>query len=92
MKVILKLSEELCREGIPHYTIPTEDGAQIRFPWCGGDVLHGKWSHGTEDGHVETWSFPWDGDDVTELSVAWVLENIKWLYQYIHRFDKEERL
>lgn len=43
------------------------EGLQLRFPWCRGDVACHAGTYGANLGHVESYEFPWDDGDVTEL-------------------------
>ena len=67
---ILVLSSCLEEMEIPHTTNPLWDGYQIRFPWCDGDVVCHNFSYGHSAGHVESYCFPWDEGDVTELTIS----------------------
>ena len=67
---ILVLSSCLEEMGIPHTTNPLWDGYQIRFPWCNGDMVCHNFSYGHSAGHVESYCFPWDEGDVTELTIS----------------------
>ena len=53
---------------IPYTTNELWDGWQIRFPWCEGDVAAHRGTYGAANGKVESYQFPWDDDDVTELT------------------------
>lgn len=62
------------------YTIQSlYDGAQLRFPWCDGDVTCHSGTYGANYGNVETMGFPWDNGDVTELSP---IEFVRKLIEY----------
>lgn len=67
---ILALSSCLEEMGIPHTTNPLWDGYQIRFPWCDGDMVCHNFSYGHSAGHIESYCFPWDEGDVTELTIS----------------------
>ncbi len=62
--------EGLIKAEIPFTHNQIFDGWQIRCPWCGGDVVAHFGSHGADYGHVESYGFPWDEDDVSELTPA----------------------
>ena len=44
------------------------EGWQLRFPWCDGDIAAHAGTYGEARGMVESFCFPWDGDDVTVLT------------------------
>ena len=44
------------------------EGWQLRFPWCPGDIAAHAGTFGEAQGMVESFCFPWDGDDVTVLT------------------------
>ncbi len=73
---ILFLSSQLEEAEIPHTTNPLWDGYQIKFPWCNGDVVCHSFSYGSSHGNVESYCFPWDEGDVTELTIAEAFCNI----------------
>jgi hypothetical protein len=54
---------------VPCQMYPCYEGYMIRFPWCRGDIAMHAGTYGSKDGYVETYQFPWDGDDVTVLTV-----------------------
>lgn len=41
---------------------------QLRFPWCPGDIAAQAGTRGEAQGMVESFCFPWEGDDVTVLT------------------------
>lgn len=47
--------------------VPHTEGGVFRFPQ-GGDVACSPLTHGSAHGYVESYRFPWDGDDVTCLT------------------------
>lgn len=73
---ILILSSCFKEIGIPHTTNPSWDGYQIRFPWCDGDIICHNFSYGHSAGHVESYCFPWDKGDVTELTIKEAFVNV----------------
>ena len=77
---ILALANGLSFEKIPFFIRPLWGGLQIMFPWCHGDAVCHKGSYGSNIGNVETMNFPWDGDDVTSLTVEEVYTKIVELY------------
>ena len=79
---ILTLANALSDEGIPHTINTLHDGLQIRFPWNCGDLVCHNFSYGCEDGLLESYGCPWDGDDVSCRSVDRALTAIADWYQY----------
>lgn len=73
---IIALSSRLEEAEIPHTTNSLYDGYQIRFPWCKGDIICHSGSYGSSAGHVESYCFPWDEGDVTELTISEAFHNI----------------
>lgn len=65
--VIVYIKHILDRAGVPCAINPIYEGYQLRFPWCKGDVAMHDGTYGAKAGHVETYEFPWDEDDVSEL-------------------------
>lgn len=45
---------------VPFWFNGYQDGAQLTFPWCGGEVICYNDSIGCDSGDVETRHFPWD--------------------------------
>ena len=80
---ILDLSALLNSRGIPHRVRPMYDGLQIRFPWCDGDFICHMYSHGCNNGDVESMGFEWDNDDVSHLSVEEAFSLVVKLYNTI---------
>ena len=66
-QAIGKVMAALVRDEVPFYIVPAFDGYQLRFPWTDGDVICHSGSYGHHGGFVETYHFPWDGDDVSML-------------------------
>lgn len=62
---IKKILEELNIPCVPHVAC---DGAQLRFPWCEGDVICHSGSYLNKQGQVETYQFPWDEGDVSVMT------------------------
>ena len=52
------------------------EGAQLRFPWTDGGIAMHHSTYGAAKGHVESYQFPWDEGDVTELTPIEALKNI----------------
>lgn len=60
---------QICAEhGVPYVTRKLWEGAQIRFPWCEGDIACHDGIYGHSDGMVESYQFPWDDEDVSVLT------------------------
>ena len=82
-KPILALANLCSSEKIPHTITPIHDGLQIRFPWNDGDFVCHFFSYGHEYGDVESMGCPWDGGDVTRLTVEGAIENlVSWYREY----------
>ena len=54
--------------GIPYEKRPIYEGWQLLFPWTCGDVAVHDGTYGAKCGMMETYEFPWDEDDVSELT------------------------
>lgn len=68
-KPILTIVNALSEHNIPFTLKVCWDGLQICFPWNYGDVICHAGSYGHTEGKVETMGCPWDGEDVSTLSV-----------------------
>lgn len=79
---IAAMSDKLDFYGIPHEIDDCYDGAQIRFPWCIGDVACHKYTCGCKIGYVETYRFPWDDEEHDEASMLDPEEAIDKIVQY----------
>lgn len=67
-QAILSIICELQKNNVPYIPRHLYEGWQIRFPWTSGDVAcHGS-TYGNKSGRVETYQFPWDEGDVSELT------------------------
>lgn len=66
-KTIFSISLELSVLGVPNTIEECWDGCKISFPWCEGNIAMHSWTHGSEDGCVESYKFPWDEGDATIL-------------------------
>jgi len=55
-------------EGVPFQYRPLYDGWQLIFNWCNADVACHKGTCGNLAGFIESYCFPWDGNDVSILS------------------------
>ena len=66
---IATLALELVKKDIPFTCDKSYDGLQLRFPWCDGDIICHSGSYGHEVGHIESYCFPWDDGNCTELAV-----------------------
>lgn len=82
-KPILALANLCTMEKIPHSISTIHDGLQIRFPWNNGDLVCHFFSYGHEYGDVESYNCPWDGDDVTRLTIEDAIMNlVSWYREY----------
>lgn len=63
-------------------------GLQLRFPWCTGDVACHPGTYGADLGHVESYQFPWDDGDVTELEPEKMALRIVNYYEEVKNNDK----
>ena len=79
-EIISAMSDRLDQYHIPHTVHDCWEGAQIRFPWCEGDVAIHDGTHGHELGDVESYQFPWDDGDVSQLEPEDAVERIVQLY------------
>lgn len=64
------------------------DGLQLRFPWCEGDVACHSGTYGSSLGHVESFQFPWDDGDVTELEPEKMALRIVNYYEEVKNNDR----
>lgn len=82
-KPILALANLCTMEKIPHSINTIHDGLQIRFPWNDGDIVCHFFSYGHEYGDVESYNCPWDGGDITRLTVENAIINlVSWYKEY----------
>ena len=79
-EIISAMSDRLDAYHIPHTVHDCWDGAQIRFPWCYGDIVIDNYTYGHELGDVESYKFPWDNGDVSQLEPEDAVERIVQLY------------
>lgn len=79
-EIISAMSDRLDQYHIPHTVHDCCEGAQIRFPWCDGDVAIHDGTYGHELGDVESYKFPWDDGDVSQLEPEDAVERIVQLY------------
>lgn len=75
-EIISAMSDRLDEYHIPHTVHDCWEGAQIRFPWCNGDVAIHDGTYGHANGCVESYGFPWDDEDVSMLYPEEALTNI----------------
>ena len=75
-EIISAMSDRLDEYHIPHTVHDCWEGAQIRFPWCDGDVAIHDGTYGHENGCVESYEFPWDEGDVSMLYPEEACKNI----------------
>jgi hypothetical protein len=78
-EIISALSDRLDTYHIPHTVHDCWDGAQIRFPWCDGNVAIHSYTCGHTNGYVEFYRFP-EEDDTTTMLPEEALEHILILY------------
>jgi len=81
---ILTLSNKLSAHNIPHTLNVIQDGLQIRFPWNSGDIICHHYSHGHNDGKVESMGCPWDNFSVSCLDIEDALNCIIVWYSNRH--------
>jgi hypothetical protein len=80
-EIISTMSDRLDQYHIPHTVNDCfSQGAQIRFPWCDGDIAINDGTYGHELGDVESYKFPWDDGDVSQLEPEDAVERIVQLY------------
>ena len=82
--IVKAVADGLDKQNIPYSTNYIWDGYQLRFPWCDGDVVCHSGSYGHSAGHVESYCFPWDEGDVTEITVAEAIEKIANYYSEVN--------
>lgn len=75
-EIISAMSDRLNQYHIPHTVHDCWGGAQIRFPWCKGDVAIHDGTYGHAEDYVESYEFPWDNEDVSMLDPEEALTNI----------------
>lgn len=75
------IAEALDELDIPNNLRLCYNGAQLRFPWCEGDVACHEGTYGSDSGFVESYQFPWDDGDVTMLSPQEFIEKVYRFYQ-----------
>lgn len=78
--LIAAMSNKLDSFHVPHSVNDCWDGAQIRFPWCEGDVAINSVTNFNQEYYVETYRFPWDEDDVSIFTPNEAIEKIVTLY------------
>lgn len=71
--------------GVPCVVVQLYEGYQLRFPWCEGDVALHNGTYGHRQLHVESYCFPWDEGDVTELEPEEAAEKIMTYYKTVKR-------
>jgi hypothetical protein len=79
-EIISAISDRLDEYHIPHTVHDCWDGAQIRFPWCEGDVAIHSYTCACAKGYVESYQFPWDDGDTSVLDPEEAVERIVQLY------------
>lgn len=86
---ILYIANICTSQNIPFSINTIFDGWQIRFPWCVGDIACHFYTHGAADGLVESYRFPWDGDDTSALTPEEAASKVAAHYEYVWR-SKED--
>ena len=81
---IAMVANLLMEEEIPFTVNNCGDGWQLRFPWDNGDVICHSGSYGSYKGMVESYGFPWDGNDVTTADPYKMAQYIINYYHEIH--------
>ena len=71
--------------GIPCDIVDSYEGSQLRFDWCKGDIA----CHAGTGNQLETYRFPWDGDDVTRMPL--VEAKLRITYYYIETLRRDLR-
>lgn len=64
------------------------DGLQLRFPWHEGDVACHSGTYDSNLGYVESFEFPWDNGDVTELEPEKMALRIVNYYEEVKNNDR----
>ena len=64
---IRKVCDFLTKCGVPYTLHFLWDGFQLRFNWTRGDVAVHRGTLGARYGSVETYNFPWDCGDVSQV-------------------------
>lgn len=59
------------------------EGYQLLFNWTVGDVAIHDGTYGHEHGDVETYEFPWDEGDVTQLTPDEAVTKIRDFYYQV---------
>lgn len=85
---ILDLALILRAAKVPFTFHTLYEGAQLRFPWCDGDVICHEHSYGSDHGAVETYQFPWDEGDVSVMSPSQAGAGI--ITHYNEKMEEEE--
>ena len=64
---MMVLAGDLAEANVPFTMRTCYDGFQFRFDWCAGDVVCHFGSYSNSEGYVESYKFPFDGDDVSVM-------------------------
>lgn len=83
--IIVYIKSILDDAGVPCVVVPIYEGYQLRFPWCVGDIALHSGTYGHHKLHVESYCFPWDEGDVTELEPEEAAEKIITYYKTVKR-------
>ena len=81
--VIVYIKSILDRASVPCTMCPIYEGYQLLFPWCVGDIALHSGTYGHRQLHVESYCFPWDEGDVTELEPDEAAEKIITYYKTV---------
>ena len=86
----IKFMEDiLAKYGVPFFEKEIYEGYQLRFRWTIGDVAVHNGTYGAAYGKVETYEFPWDEGDVSEL---WPEEAAMKIVEYYNSImDEDEK-
>ena len=82
---IIRIASALSAADVPYKVRECNEGWQIYFPWCNGDIAIHNGTYGHSMGKVESYCFPWDNDDVTVLSVDAAGALIISYYEFMNR-------
>ena len=83
--IIAYIKNILDRAGVPCTMRPLYEGYQLLFPWCVGDIALHRDTYGAGKLHVESYEFPWDEGDVSELTPIEAAAKIMTYYKTVKR-------
>ena len=81
--VINNIKTALDAAGVPCTLHAIYNGYQLHFPWCKGDIACHAGTYGAKHSNVESYCFPWDDFDVTELTPTEAIVRIIKYYNYL---------